>query len=335
MQIDKQNYQEYFLLYVDNELPQQECEIVEAFVNQNPALRAELDLLLQTITHLDDGVVFAGKRKLLKNETISEEELITFLDGEATTEKAAIIEKLRMENEAVRWNIDELEKLYLKADENIVYTNKHTLLHKATIRKIDWWKITVAASLLLLIGTWVFLNKQDEEEDIVQFAVADTLLQHGAKPDDTAVEESKIASAAKIDILKQNSDENQKNEPELVIKNKNLLNKERVKKTAHSIALSEINKSQTVTRIEEMPLAVLGNIPIPPVEFVTTKQEKNITQTAHEPNKQMAFAGVSEKEKKGSIFKKIGKQIGDRALDVLTDGGEEINIAGFAIEVRK
>ncbi|MCH5715101.1 hypothetical protein [Niabella hibiscisoli] len=40
------------------------------------------------------------------------------------------------------------------------------------------------------------------------------------------------------------------------------------------------------------------------------------------------------KEKK-SLFKKIKKQIGDRALDILSDGGDNINVAGFAIRVEK
>ncbi|MCH5689026.1 hypothetical protein LWM68_35110 [Niabella sp. W65] len=47
-----------------------------------------------------------------------------------------------------------------------------------------------------------------------------------------------------------------------------------------------------------------------------------------------AVAKGPAKEKK-SLFKKIGKQISDRALDILSDGGDNINVAGFAIRVEK
>ena len=47
MNINHHNYEEYFILYMDNELGSDARRMVEAFVQQHPELKGELDLLLQ------------------------------------------------------------------------------------------------------------------------------------------------------------------------------------------------------------------------------------------------------------------------------------------------
>ena len=43
--INLSNYEEYFLLYIDNELSKEQCEAVEALARQHPHLAAELNML--------------------------------------------------------------------------------------------------------------------------------------------------------------------------------------------------------------------------------------------------------------------------------------------------
>ena len=47
MQINRHNYEEYFILYMDNELPAAERRMVDEFVKLHPDLQEELSLLLQ------------------------------------------------------------------------------------------------------------------------------------------------------------------------------------------------------------------------------------------------------------------------------------------------
>ena len=67
MTINRNNYEEYFLLYIDRELGRDEKLMVEDYVRQNPDLEKEFNLLKQT-TAIPPVMVFEGKETLLKEE---------------------------------------------------------------------------------------------------------------------------------------------------------------------------------------------------------------------------------------------------------------------------
>ncbi|HEY0432645.1 MAG TPA: hypothetical protein VGC95_02160, partial [Chitinophagaceae bacterium] len=66
MKPDRHNYEEYFLLYVDNELSPGEVKEVELFVRNNPDLEAEFQLLQQSKLPADDSIVFDNKDQLFR-----------------------------------------------------------------------------------------------------------------------------------------------------------------------------------------------------------------------------------------------------------------------------
>ena len=68
MTINRNNYEEYFLLYVDRELNGDEQKMVEEFVKLHPDLEKELSALQQTIS-LPPVMIFEGKGKLYREET--------------------------------------------------------------------------------------------------------------------------------------------------------------------------------------------------------------------------------------------------------------------------
>jgi flagellar biosynthesis protein FliP len=65
--ITTNNYESFFLLYVDNELTELEKQEVEAFVQSNPALSVEFDSLKQTKLH-QEQIIYANKHFLYKQE---------------------------------------------------------------------------------------------------------------------------------------------------------------------------------------------------------------------------------------------------------------------------
>lgn len=66
MLINRHNYEEYFILYMDNELSADERRMVEAFAAKHPDLKDELDSLLQYKLEPDSNIAYAGKDELMK-----------------------------------------------------------------------------------------------------------------------------------------------------------------------------------------------------------------------------------------------------------------------------
>jgi cytoskeletal protein RodZ len=67
MIINRNNYEEYFLLYIDRELGPDEQLMVEDFVRVHPDLEKEFDLLKQTAA-FPPVMIFEGKERLYKKE---------------------------------------------------------------------------------------------------------------------------------------------------------------------------------------------------------------------------------------------------------------------------
>ena len=125
MNIDRHNYEEYFLLYIDNELSVDQKKQVELFVQENPDLEEELVMLKQSRLIPDDSIVFDRKHLLMKEEDAShssnhsfinlnnyEQWLIMYVDDELSAEEKLAVERFALTHEHVQ---QELE--YISTDE--------------------------------------------------------------------------------------------------------------------------------------------------------------------------------------------------------------------------
>lgn len=171
MKIDRHNYEEFFILYMDNELSSEDRREVEAFVQLHPDLKDELDLLQQFKVSPDTNVVFAGKEELMKMNgqtpvslTNYEEWFVQYIDDELTDEQKNVVEKFVAENPSLQKELSLLQQTKLQPEE-IVFTNKESLYRseeKVRPIVINWRRVAVAAVLLLGIGfaTFSILNKK-------------------------------------------------------------------------------------------------------------------------------------------------------------------------------
>lgn len=174
MNITRHNYEEYFILYMDNELTPEECVMVEAFVQLHPDLKEELDLLLQYKFTPDTDIVFSGKEELLKGQTDSfvnlsnyEEYLLLYIDNELNPAQAAAVEQFAAENLAVKKELDLLRFTRLQP-ETVVFPDKASLYRKEEkVRSLPvrWWR---AAAAILILGSglaavWMINRTADQE----------------------------------------------------------------------------------------------------------------------------------------------------------------------------
>lgn len=173
MNINRHNYEEYFILYMDNELSSEECRQVELFIQQNPDLKDEMDVLLQSKLIPEPGIFFENKEELLhstENTTINisnyEEWLVLYLDNELTAGEKAEADKFIETHPAIKNELGILSKVKLQPEEDLVFPGKESLYRRterARIISMHYWRVAAAAILIIGIGIstiFILNNKQ-------------------------------------------------------------------------------------------------------------------------------------------------------------------------------
>ncbi|MDP4263468.1 MAG: hypothetical protein Q8941_13155 [Bacteroidota bacterium] len=170
MKLNRHNYEEYFILYLDNELDSESRREVEEFAQANPDLKAELDILLQSKLTPDTDIVFDNKESLLARNSSSlnltnyEGWLLSYIDNELTGEERKDVERLAADHPVVRAELNLLLQAKLQP-EAIVFPHKESLYRreeKTRVIAIRWWRIAAAVILLLGISatTIILINKK-------------------------------------------------------------------------------------------------------------------------------------------------------------------------------
>jgi len=172
MNINRHNYEEFFILYMDNELSSEDRRMVEDFVQHHPDLKEELELLMQYKLVPDELVVFENKETLIKGDAIInvanyEEYFLSYIDDELTTAQKAAVEKFVADNPVAAKELTLLQKSKLQP-EDIVFANKESLYRsEEKIRRlpVKWWR-AAAAVLILALGltTFLVLKKKSSTE---------------------------------------------------------------------------------------------------------------------------------------------------------------------------
>ncbi|HVV02769.1 MAG TPA: hypothetical protein VHC96_01040 [Puia sp.] len=166
--ITRNNYEEYFLLYVDNELSPADREAVERFVGEHPDLKEEWELLRQC--RIDPGEMpsFSGKEDLFRSEAPIhtgnyEEWLLSYIDNELDApSRQAVIDFIRRHPEK-NVLLQQLQRTVSTPDPGIVFPNKELLYRReekpARLRRmigLPFAGIAAAALILGAVGLLVF-----------------------------------------------------------------------------------------------------------------------------------------------------------------------------------
>lgn len=168
--ITRHNYEEYFILYMDNELSSEERRMVEAFVQQHPDLKEELDTLIQYKLAPDSSIVFEGKEELMKENGHSlitqnnyKEWFTLYIDNELGEDQQQQVEQFLAANNAAQKELALLQQTKLQP-ETIVFAGKDVLYRREEkVRRIPVWAWRAAAAILILaiaIPAAILLNKK-------------------------------------------------------------------------------------------------------------------------------------------------------------------------------
>jgi hypothetical protein len=177
MIINRHNYEEFFILYLDNELNCADRKLVEAFIEQHPDLGEELQLLEQTRLELDPAVAFDGKESLMKpvglgqiNADNQDEWLVQYIDNELDNEQKAAVEIYAANNPSVKAELELLLKTKLRPENAITFLNKESLYRReeSPVRRLlplRFWRVAAAVLLFIALtigGVVIFNNKKAE-----------------------------------------------------------------------------------------------------------------------------------------------------------------------------
>ncbi len=194
--ITRHNYEEYFILYMDNELSSHDRRLVEAFVQQHPDLKDELDSLLQYKLVPDIDIVFAGKEALLKTGGLTtitlsnyDEWLVLYIDNELTEAQKITVDQFIAAHPSLIQELALLQRSKLQPEE-IIFAHKASLYREEEkVRPMPSprrWRLAAAAVLLLGAGitTAILVNKKSSVGDSETKIVKGTLTE---KKDNTTI----------------------------------------------------------------------------------------------------------------------------------------------------
>ena len=165
MKITRDNYEIWFLDYLEGRLNDSEKEELHQFLASHHDLAAELDEYIPTISA--DGSIVYPDKEMLKKETYNDPALfetavVAAMEGDLNKEELHSLEKWLTKNPEELRFFRELEKTKLKPDLSIIFPAKNRL-KKRTAMMTLWIRVATAAAILLLA---MFLYDPGKKESI-------------------------------------------------------------------------------------------------------------------------------------------------------------------------
>jgi len=276
MNITRHNYEEFFILYLDNELSSDDRTRVESFVNENPDLKNEFELLLQSRMTPDHELVFDGKQQLFKtalpgpiSETNFEEWLLLYLDNELTAHEKIIVEEFVAGHPSAATALRQLQKTKIQPEYSVLFPNKEILYRRekrTPVVAIRVWRIAVAAALLLAISTAAFLVLNDNKRNEGQIASEKIPGANSTTNDSSGKQLNETGITAPV-ISKTDEPLKKEVDPSDLIDDKQ----------KNSVAANEKNKQHYAASPKQEEKLIAEN-------QVTSQQTNNLAEPKHNPN---------------------------------------------------
>jgi hypothetical protein len=155
------NYEEFIILYLDNELSDEKVKIVDNFLAAHPDLKAEFEMLQNTKLPLED-FNFDKTALMAENMKLSsvDEELLLYIDGELPAGEIKKLELQLASNKDYQLQHQLLLQTRLDPSEKISYPNKKEL-YRRTERVISikvWMRVAAAVIIIAVSGLLYFKN---------------------------------------------------------------------------------------------------------------------------------------------------------------------------------
>ncbi len=373
MKIDRHNYEEYFILYMDNELSSDERRMVEAFAQQHPDLKDELDILLQYKTEPDTSITFGGKEELMKinGETpilLSnyEECLLLYTDNELSAAQRKAVEQFVTANPFAKKELELLQNVRLQP-ETILFADKEFLYRKEEkVRRLPYMRWAAAAIVLFTAGLTALIilnNKPVRQADLVNSSNEKKSVP--PSPVEINTPDKQVATVPLQNIPDNNTANHVKDNHDDVIKSNKQMNAAVPLKNNLPSLIKNNPANSTLPVKNNEPVLVenkpTNNLPQPlynpaangnapkdavvknnaPTEINKTKTTlTNVDVTTANPqpsdlvNASFTEEGGNKKSKLRGIFRKVSRTFEKRTDINATDGADRLLVAGLSFKVK-
>jgi hypothetical protein len=360
MNINRNNYETYFLMYIDNELNASEREAVELFVQQNQDLKPELEILQQTIL-TPEPVIGFDKTSLYKVENAGinisnyEAYFVMYVDNELTAEERKNVETFVLQHPALQNEFTAFKETVLEK-ETIEFVNKEVLYRRETkVIAFEWKRLSIAAALLGIIATGIWFYPSDNKNNVVAKTVPQQKNESAAKENNatqsttTNVDNNTIAVTGNTtipSIKKQNVADNNSlanNAVTKELKERNTINTVIENDPTKAIAYQQVDvinkETGTTEKIKTGTIEDKGVIITQPVpgelNFIPTSEAvayKALEEETTNDNVGIGPLSVNKDKLKG-IFRKAGRFLTSKTKPENEDG--KLQVANFEIDTRK
>ncbi|WP_372774479.1 hypothetical protein [Mangrovibacterium sp.] len=163
MQINRSNYESFFIDYIDGTLPDDLVNDFLDFLGNNPDLAEELKAV-SSMKLPDESVIFDQKQQLYRTKSNTLEDFdfhaVAFLEGDLNEQqKQAFLNDVAADNAKLQ-SLQVLQKMRLHPEPQFIFPNKGKLLrHKR--KPVYLWAIRAAAVLLITFTVWVIIPHRE------------------------------------------------------------------------------------------------------------------------------------------------------------------------------
>ena len=166
MKINRDNYEAYFIDYLEGNLDERLVDDFIEFLLQNSDLKEELSIF-ETASIKPENISFNKKEILYKEKLDSEKEFnktaIANLEGDISTTDKSEFENYIAEHPERGRDVALFNKTKLQPDETIVFSKKKKLYHYSIRRNILLWSGRVAAILIIAFAFFTLIDKPTNE----------------------------------------------------------------------------------------------------------------------------------------------------------------------------
>jgi hypothetical protein len=306
MNINRNNYEDFFLLYADGELRVDERIAVEDFVAENEDLKIELEMIQAAVLPVEE-IVFVDKSFLYKApvfDSVLQEKLLMKIDNELATSEMASVNEIIASNASAKKEYELLQRTKLDASEKIIFEEKHLLYKKERDNVVAFgWVRWAAAAIFIGFGLFVGIKLSNNGAIESSTGVATTITKPTEKKNNIIADTStknnieNIATNSKDtknNIGNENDGSgnkgselnetiNKKNNAVAVQKN-NIAKKDiNIKNVVPSKTIIEAPKKEEQTQVANKNNKYLPDEKLIPVDKFVPSQKENITIAAVTP----------------------------------------------------